>query len=195
MASAAAAVLAGCAATGGEGHQSGRLARVSPAEFAGFKPEHIAAGVELDSRVPAELNRGVELVAAVVPIDHDAWEPIGARLPMRPLNLLAEATDPAAGKALRAWLESPPGRMRLAYVLVDEAREELAALQARFRQLLEQHPPGSGRGGALRIRVDMYRMLPPNPAAFGASRMQTWLQLDLAEGPFVAWDGRIAEMR
>jgi hypothetical protein len=41
----------------------------------------------------------------------------------------------------------------------------------------------------------MYRMLPPTVANYASSPLQTWLQLNLAQGPFVAWDGRIAEMR
>ncbi|MEZ5652694.1 MAG: hypothetical protein R3E87_19325 [Burkholderiaceae bacterium] len=188
--------LAGCAATGDHAFQSGPLARVTPKDFASYDPAHIAAGIDIDSRVPAELNRGIELVAGVMPVDHDAWQPVGARLPMRPMMLLGDKPDVAAGKPMHAWAESPAGgRLRLAYVLTDDGREEMRRLQGKFSDLLARHPPSSGHRGALRLRVDMYRMLPPNVASFASSRLQNWLQLSLAEGPVLIWDGRVGDMR
>ncbi|MEZ5657907.1 MAG: hypothetical protein R3E83_05105 [Burkholderiaceae bacterium] len=195
-AAAAGLILAGCATSGRGDYQSGPLAGITPTDFASYDPAHIAAGIDIDSRVPASLNRGIELIVAVVPVDHDVWEPIGARLPMRPLMLLGEKPDVAAGKPLLAWGESPPGgRLRTAYVLTDEGRDEMRTLQGRFKTLMAKHPPGSPQGGALRIRVDMYRMLPANVATYADSQLQSWLQLILAKGPFLIWEGRLGDIR
>ena len=115
-------LLAACATD--QGFTSGRLARITPADFTAYSPDQIAVGIDMDSRVPASLNRGPELVVAVLPVDHDAWEPIGARMVMRPISIIEDKPDKANGKALKAWGDSPPGRLRLTYVLTDDSRTE-----------------------------------------------------------------------
>ena len=185
-------LLAGCATT--TQYSSGRLARVSPSDFIEIPADAIAVGVDLDSRVPATPNRGPELLVAVMPVDHEAWEPIGARLRMRPVNLGPERVDRAAGEALRGWMEPPGGRIRLVYVLTDESREELGRVQRDFASLLDRFPPGSGKPGALRIAADTRFLIDADPRA-AATTMQTVLQLTVAEGPFTLWEGRIDELR
>lgn len=185
-------VVAGCATQGG--YSSGRLARVTPGEFIGIKPEVIAVGIDVDSRVPASLNRAPDLLVGVLPVDHDAWEPIGARLRMRPIALIGGKPDAAAGKALRRWMEAPGGRVRLTYVLTDESRTEMALLQQKFDALLKKYPAGSGKRGSLRIRIDSVRMINPD-ARSGDLTLSNNLQLSVAEGPFSIWSGQIDEMR
>lgn len=184
--------VAGCATQGG--YSSGRLARVTPGEFISIKPEVIAVGIDVDSRIPASLNRAPDLLVGVLPVDHNAWEPIGARLRMRPISLIGEKPDAAAGNALRRWMEAPGGRVRLTYVLTDESKTEMALLQQKFDALLKQYPASSGKRGSLRIRVDSVRMINPD-ARSGGMTLSNNLQLSVAEGPFSIWSGQVQEMR
>ncbi|MGB7307239.1 MAG: hypothetical protein WBD13_23470 [Burkholderiaceae bacterium] len=185
-------IVAGCATS--VQHSSGRLARVTPKDFITIKPEDIIVGVDMDSRVPATPSRGPDFRVAVFPVDHDAWEPIGGRLRMRPLNMLGETPDKGAGKAMAAWLNPRAGRLRLAYVLTEESAQELKLIQKKFDDLLKRYPPGSGKKGVLRLGADTRFLINADQQA-GQSTMATWLQLSIAEGPFLMWQGRIDEMR
>ena len=185
-------LLASCATT--DQYSSGRLARVSPTDFIGLDPQQIAVGIDVDSRVPIEPSRIPEFLVAVMPVDHDAWEPIGARLRMRPLNLLGDKPDRAGGTALRNWTEAGFGRTRLAYVLTDESRQEMVEVQRRFTELLAKFPPSSGKRGALRMAADA-RWLVAADQQTTRTQVQTWLQLSVAEGPFLSYDGPIDQMR
>lgn len=185
-------LLASCATQ--QQHSSGRLARVTPQDFIKIKPEDIIVGVDMDSRVPATPNRGPDFRVAVFPVDHDAWEPIGGRLRMRPLNLLGETPDKGAGKAMKQWLNPRAGRMRLAYVLTSDSAQELVEVQNKFADLLKRFPPSSGKKGVLRLGADTRYMINADQQA-GQSKMATWLQLSVAEGPFLMWQGRIDQMR
>ena len=189
---AASLMLSACATQ--EIYSSGRLARITPKDFIEIKPEQIAVGVDLDSRVPATPNRGPELLMAVLPVDHDAWEPIGARLRMRPINIGTDSPDPAAGKSMRAWMEAPSGRIRLTYVLTDESRTELAGVQRQFDDLLKKFPPSAGKKLAIRISADT-RFLVGADQQTGNTQTITELQLGTLEGPFTLWEGRINQMR
>lgn len=175
-------------------YSSGRLAKITPKDFLEIRPEMVAVGVDLDSRVPATPNRGPELLMAVLPVDHDAWEPVGARMRMRPINIGSESADPAAGKPLRSWMEPPSGRIRLTYVLTDESKAELTEVQRKFDDLLKRFPPSSGKKLAIRISADT-RFLVGADQQTGGTRLLTELQLSPAEGPFTLWEGRINEMR
>ena len=185
-------ILSSCATS--DQYSSGRLAKVSPSDLIDIKPDTIAVGVELDSRVPAAFNRTPDLLVGVMPVEHNAWEPIGARLQMRPINLAPPKPDVAAGNALRQWMEPVGGRVRLTYVLTDDSREELQRVQQKFATLLKQYPPGSGKPGSLRIRVDIYRMIEPDTRSAALS-LENYLQLSIAEGPFSIWSGRVSDMR
>ncbi|MGH1361291.1 MAG: hypothetical protein ACRBC3_21220 [Burkholderiaceae bacterium] len=185
-------LVAGCASQGG--YSSGRLARVTPGDFISIKPETIAVGIDVDSRVPASLNRAPDLLVGVLPVDHNAWEPIGARLRMRPISLAGEKPDKAAGKSLRRWMESPGGRVRLTYVLTDDSKTELTQLQQKFSALLKKYPASGGKRGSLRIRVDSVRMIEPDSRSRGLT-LSNNLQLSIAEGPFSIWSGQIQNMR
>lgn len=185
-------LLAGCATQAL--HSSGRLARVTPQDFIKIKPENIIVGVDMDSRVPATLARGPDFRVAVFPVDHTAWEPIGARLRMRPLNLLGKTPDKGAGKSMKGWLNPRAGRLRVAYVLTKESAQELTMIQKRFDDLLKRYPPSSGKKGVLRLGADTRFMVNADQQA-GKSKMATWLQLSVAEGPFVMWEGRLDQMR
>lgn len=185
-------LLASCATQ--QQHSSGRLARVTPQDFIKIKPEDIIVGVDMDSRVPATPNRGPDFRVAVFPVDHDAWEPIGGRLRMRPLSLLGKTPDKGAGKAMKQWLNPRAGRMRLAYVLTKDSAQELVEVQKKFADLLKRFPPSSGKKGVLRLGADTRYMINADQQA-GQSKMATWLQLSVAEGPFLMWQGRIDQMR
>jgi hypothetical protein len=188
----AALVLASCASQ--QVYSSGRLARVTPQDFIKIKPENIIVGVDMDSRVPATPSRGPDFRVAVFPVDHDAWEPIGGRLRMRPLNLLGKTPDKGAGKSMKQWLNPRAGRLRLAYVLTEDSARELVEVQKRFADLLKRYPPSSGKKGVLRLGADTRFLINADQQA-GKSQMATWLQLSVAEGPFLLWQGRIDQMR
>lgn len=185
-------VIAACATQ--DQYSSGRLAKVSPNDFISIKPEAIAVGVDVDSRVPASPNRAPDLLVGVLPVDHNAWEPIGARLRMRPITLVGDSPDSAGGKSLRRWMNSPGGRIRLTYVLTNESKDELKLLQQKFADLLKKYPPSSGKRGSLRIRIDSVRMIEPDSRSRGLTLANN-LQLSISEGPFVIWAGRVEEMR
>jgi len=185
-------MITSCASQGQ--YSSGRLARVTPADFISLKPDVIAIGLDIDSRIPASLNRSPDLLVGVMPVDHNDWEPIGARLKTRAINLAGDTPDSAAGKSLRAWMEPPGGRIRLAYVLTDESKAEIVLLQQKFDALLEKYPPSSGKRGSLRIRVDSLNMVNPDSGSSGLS-LGNYLQLSIAEGPFSIWNGTVANMR
>ena len=185
-------VVGACASS--EQYSSGRLAKVTPSDLIAIKPETIAVGVELDSRIPAAFNRAPDLLVGVMPVGHNAWEPIGARMRMRPINLVGSTPDVAAGKSLRQWMEPAGGKVRLTYVLTDESREELQRVQQKFADLLKQYPSGSGKPGSLRIRVDSVRMIEPDIRS-ASMAIANYLQLSIAEGPFSIWDGKVSDLR
>ncbi|MFK7962974.1 MAG: hypothetical protein AB8C46_03310 [Burkholderiaceae bacterium] len=187
------ALLVAACATQGQ-YSSGRLARVTPADFISLKPEVVAVGLDIDSRIPASLNRSPDLLVGVLPVEHNAWEPIGARLKTRQIKLGGEAPDPAAGKSLRSWMDAPGGRIRLGYVLTEESKAEMARLQQKFDELLKKYPPNSGKRGSLRIRVDSLSMINPDSQSANL-RLSNYLQLSVAEGLFSIWKGTPATMR
>lgn len=187
------AILMAACATQGQ-YSSGRLARVTPSDFISLKPDVVAIGLDIDSRIPASLNRSPDLLVGVLPVDHNAWEPIGARLKTRAINLGGKTPDPAAGKSLRGWMDAPGGRIRLTYVLTDESKAEMARLQQQFDALLKKYPASSGKRGSLRIRVDSLRMINPDSQS-GNLDLSNNLQLSVAEGLFSIWRGTVASMR
>lgn len=185
-------LISSCATSGS--YSSGRLARVTPKDFISIKPESIVVGIDMDSRVPATPNRGIDFRVAIFPVDHTAWEPIGGRLKMRPLNMLGTKADKGAGKALKAWLNPRAGRLRLAYVLTDKSKKELIEIQKKFDALLKKYPPGGDKKGVLRLGTDPRYLINADQQA-GSSIIETMLQLSIAEGPFQLWRGRIDKMR
>ncbi len=146
-------------------------------------PAEIMLAVQADERLVPARGRVPTLDFDIHPEEAGAFEPVQRSVPMRL----------KAGGALPSGLpDAGAGRHWMIYDFGPEAQKDVAALQARIKQIRAERQGKTG--GSLGIAV-VQDGLVPSDSRLGRTLWQSWLQTSAKTGFFEFWTGPLDELK
>lgn len=146
-------------------------------------PGDFLVAVLTDARINPPRDIGPIMQLELVPRVPGGFEPVIRRLPM---------TEVVASPRALALPAAGAGEHWLVYRFTVESARELEQIQTRFRQLRDDSRRTGG--GRLSVGIEQDGLL-PTEATLAHARWESWLRVDLREGPFELWSGTVQTLR